>query len=252
VWANGKIFLTDEDGKPESVAGVPPDYFSADGQLWGNPLYNWEYMKKDGYKWWMDRLSRAFKLYDFVRLDHFRGFESYWSVPAGKKAVDGSWVFGPGDELFVKAYEKFGPLPIIAEDLGMITPAVRGLVARCGFPGMDVMEFYDSDPLYGYHPPEGKIAYSGTHDNATLIGWCMERYPDKDAEKTSNELLEKLFFSEADVVITPLQDVLGLGDEARMNVPGTTGINWQWQAKHDDFGKSGDRLLKLTINSNRS
>lgn len=252
AWTAPEMFTLDENGCPAAEAGVPPDYFAKDGQLWGNPLYNWDIMKDTAYDWWLCRLRRAFSLYDYVRLDHFRGFESYWYVPAGERATAGKWLFGPGADIFLRAYEKFGPLPVVAEDLGMITPAVRGLVARCGFPGTDVMQFADTDPLAGYVPPEGKIAYTGTHDNATLLGWCKERYPKRNPSETAQILLEEVFSSGANVVITPLQDILGLGDEARMNTPGTTGMNWRWQAKRDDFGGAKERLLKLTINSNRS
>lgn len=251
AWAEPELFRLNADGNPALVAGVPPDYFSKDGQLWGNPLYDWEKMRETGYDWWMRRLERAFKLYDYTRLDHFRGFEAYWAVPYGKKATEGKWLFGPGAELFETAYEKFGPLPLIAEDLGMITPAVRGLVARCGFAGTDVMEFANN-PLEGYTPPEGKIAYSGTHDNATLVGWCEESYPEREPHQMAGRLLENLYASSAKVVIVPLQDVLGLGDEARMNLPGTTGANWKWQAKKEDFSGGEESLLKLTINTNRS
>lgn len=251
AWAAPEMFTLDAAGYPTLQAGVPPDYFSEEGQLWGNPLYRWDAMEKDGYSWWLGRLERAFSLYDAVRLDHFRGFESYWAIPAGKKAVSGKWLFGPGPALFEAAYRRFGPLPLVAEDLGMITPAVRGLVARCGFAGTDVLQFFNGDPRMGYTPPKGKVAYSGTHDNATLLGWSAERYPDEDPEETAAQLLENLFRCDAQVVIVPLQDVLGLGDEARMNTPGTVGNNWQWQAKQADFRDRGETLLDLTIKTNR-
>lgn len=251
AWAAPEMFTLDPAGYPTLQAGVPPDYFSAEGQLWGNPLYRWDAMEQDGFSWWLGRLERAFSLYDAVRLDHFRGFESYWAIPAGKKAVDGKWLFGPGYTLFEAAYRRFGPLPLVAEDLGMITPAVRGLVARCGFAGTDVLQFFNGDPLMGYTPPQGKVAYSGTHDNATLLGWSEERYPDEVPEETAAQLLENLFHCDAEVVIVPLQDVLGLGDEARMNTPGTVGQNWQWQAEKEAFQDWGARLLDLTIKTNR-
>ena len=179
----------------------------------------------------MRRLKRAFGLYDYVRLDHFRGFEAYWSVPENCNAKEGKWKFGPGRKLFEKAYSIFGPLPVLAEDLGLITPGVRGLVAGCGVLGTDVLQFSDYDPLDGYFPPEHKVVYSGTHDNQTLIGWCEERYPNLDSKECAEKLLDNLYDCDADVKIVPLQDIIGLDDEARMNVPGTTGKNWSWQAK---------------------
>lgn len=231
VWAAPENFAVDDKLVIEEEAGVPPDYFAKDGQAWGNPVYKWDSMKADGYTWWLRRLERAFFLYDYVRLDHFRGFAAYWSIENGKKAIEGSWKWGPGMELFRKAYKKFGPLPVIAEDLGLITPAVRALVAGCGFTGTDVMQFYDGNPLDGYYPKENKIAYTGTHDNQTILGWCEDRYPDMDAKQTSEKLMQILDECDADVKIVPLQDLLGLGDESRMNMPGTTDRNWSWQAK---------------------
>ena len=259
VWQYPELFTIESsspDAKGEaSIAGVPPDYFSAEGQLWGNPLYRWDLMKQDGYSWWMKRFARAFDLYDIVRLDHFRGFEAYWSVPKGKKAVDGSWKHGPGRALFEKAYETFGPLPVIAEDLGYITPGVRSLIITTGFPGMDVLQFADGDPTVEYHPAADRIAYTGTHDNETLLGWVMNRCgaelkadpsegkPDKktaalkkaEAEKAAQKLfrdiLERFYDCGAFIRIVPLQDLLELDDSARMNVPGTVGSNWKWQAE---------------------
>ncbi|MDO4960556.1 MAG: 4-alpha-glucanotransferase [Eubacteriales bacterium] len=190
AWQYPEMFtLSESESKADGmVAGVPPDNFSPDGQLWGNPLYRWDLMKKDGYSWWMNRFKRAFSLYDIVRLDHFRGFEAYWAVPGGKKSSEGSWKEGPGRDLFEKAYEKFGPLPVIAEDLGFITPGVRSLIITTGFPGMDIMEFYDSDPIYGYTPAADRIAYTGTHDNETLFGWCMGRYKYEVESKVDERL----------------------------------------------------------------
>ncbi len=252
VWAERELFTVDPDGHVSNCAGVPPDYFAKEGQLWGNPLYNWERMKADGYDWWMRRFARVFDLYDYVRLDHFRGFESYWSVPAGEKATEGKWITGPGTDLFRTAKERFGLLPVLAEDLGSMTPAVRGLVEQCGFPGTDVAQFFDGDPLENYVPAQGKVAYTGTHDNRTLLGWCEERYPDLDPEETAEKMKENVMASQADVVILPLQDVLGLGDEARMNTPGTTGENWAWQAKDEDMEGAAEELLALTKKTDRS
>ena len=252
VWAERELFTVDPDGYVSRCAGVPPDYFAKEGQLWGNPLYDWERMKADGYDWWMRRFRRVFDLYDYVRLDHFRGFESYWSVPAGEKATKGKWVPGPGTDLFRTAKERFGLLPVLAEDLGSMTPAVRGLVEQCGFPGTDVAQFFDGDPLKDYVPAPGKVAYTGTHDNQTLLGWCEERYPDLKPKETAEKMKEAVLSSKAGVVILPLQDVLGLGDEARMNTPGTTGKNWTWQAKRKDMEGAAEALLALTKKTNRS
>lgn len=237
VWSQPEYFRINEKGLIEEEAGVPPDYFAKDGQLWGNPVYDWDRIDEDGYVWWINRLGRAFRLYDYVRLDHFRGFEEYWAVPKGCKATEGSWKYGPGRKLFEKAYETFGPLPVLAEDLGLITPAVRGLVAGCGVYGTDVMQFSDCDPLAEYLPPDNKVCYSGTHDNQTLIGWCRERYPDIEPEKAAKQMLENLYNSSAEVTIVSLQDILGLDDEARMNMPGTTDRNWKWQAESLEIQK---------------
>ncbi len=232
VWANPGIFQLNADGEPDVVAGCPPDAFSVDGQIWGNPVYDWAALEQDGYAWWLRRLERALDLYDVVRLDHFIGFSRYYSIPVGEKAVKGSYRPGPGYAFFRAAYQKFGPLPIIAEDLGMITPAVRTLVAACGFPGMDIVQFVDgNDPLSGYQPRPEKVAYTGTHDNQTLVGYVKVRYPELDAQETAQTLMEELAVCTAPVAVLPLQDILGLDDSARMNIPGTKKGNWVWQAK---------------------
>jgi len=251
AWAEPRYFALDEAGGVAACAGVPPDYFARDGQLWGNPVFDWDALRTDGYSWWLRRLARAFRLYDYVRLDHFRGFEAYWAVPAGKKAVEGRWVPGPGAELFETAAERFGPLPVIAEDLGRITPGVRALIARCGFPGMDVLQFADGDVREAYEPPAGKIAYTGTHDNQTLAGWCRDRFPDCAPADMAARLMLRVLRSGADVAVLPLPDVLGLGDEARINTPGTAGKNWQWQASRRDFIGASKRLLDMTELSGR-
>ena len=229
VWAAPDLFTIDDTGSCSEVAGVPPDYFAEEGQLWGNPLYRWDRMKEDGYTWWIRRLARMFGLYDITRLDHFRGFESFWSVPAGKKAKEGKWLYGPGTDLFKKAYEKLGQLPVIAEDLGSITPGVRSLLYQTGFPGTDVLQFSDSDPMTGYRPVPGKIAYTGTHDNETLYGWCEKRYPDEEPAAAWKKLMNNFYASDADVKIVPIQDLIGLGNEARMNVPGKAEGNWSFK-----------------------
>ncbi len=230
VWANPLLFQLGDDGTPQVVAGCPPDAFAAEGQIWGNPVYDWDYARDQGYSWWLRRLQRAFDLYDYVRLDHFIGFSRYFSIPVGKKAVAGSYRLGPGFEFFSLAYEKLGRLPVIAEDLGLLTPRVRGLVADCGFLGMDIIQFADSDPLVSYEPRPNKVVYTGTHDNQTLLGFARSRYGQEDAQQISTILLEKVVSNKARVRIVALQDLLGLGDEARMNVPGIAGGNWSWQA----------------------
>ncbi|MDD6043721.1 MAG: 4-alpha-glucanotransferase [Eubacteriaceae bacterium] len=254
VWAEPEMFKLDEEGYPAFGAGVPPDYFSKDGQLWGNPIYRWDVMEKDGFSWWMRRFARCMELYDYTRLDHFRGFEAYWETPKGKKATEGHWVFCPGIEMFRTCAEKFGKLPFVAEDLGTIVPGVKALMDQCGFYGTDVMQFSDTDPLKEYLPVVGKIAYSGTHDNQTLRGWAVDRYCDgcmDKADETVDILKEKLYSSRADIVIMPLQDVLNLGDEARMNVPGVAEGNWTWQAKEENYGDAWTELRRLTQKSGR-
>ena len=249
-WAHSDSFAL-ENGRIIKESGAPPDYFDPKGQLWGSPVFNWKVLEDNGYAWWLDRFQRAFELYDYVRLDHFRGFAAYWETEAGQLPTTGKWVPGPGLKLFKKAYEKFGPLPIIAEDLGKITPSVRLLLKACGFYGMDVMQFANSDPRTNdYNPGVETIAYTGTHDNQTLLGWCLEGFKkaaELEAEKQESsdeellikaqtqaqEMLAKLWASNAPIKIVPLQDLLGLGDEARMNKPGTLVGNWSWRAEEN-------------------
>ena len=259
VWADRELFCVDDAGYPSSQAGCPPDSFSADGQLWGNPTYDWDVMEATGYEWWMRRLRRAFELYDYVRLDHFLGFSSYYTIPEGKGAKDGAWSFGPGLALFQRAYEEFGPLPVVAEDLGSITPAVRVLVSSTGFPGMDVAQFYDGDPSVSYEPAPGKVVYSSTHDTNTLLGWVRGRYGlmgDDDgsrsaAERKASEVMDACLRSDADVVMVTLQDVLGLDEGSRMNVPGVAEGNWSWRAEADDVTSSLRHLRYLAEKSGR-
>ncbi|MBR3325829.1 MAG: 4-alpha-glucanotransferase [Atopobiaceae bacterium] len=230
VWAEREIFALDEKGNPAGVAGCPPDNFAKDGQIWGNPTFRWDVLRERNYDWWMRRLERMMELYDYVRLDHFLGFSSYYNIPGGRGALEGAWNFGPGVDLFRVAQERFGSLPFVGEDLGTITPAVRFLVATTGFPGMDVVQFYNEDVRQGYVPVPGKICYTSTHDTQTLVGWIKERWPYDNTEYVYRELMAKCLGSAADVVITPLQDVLVLDDSARMNVPGTSENNWCWYA----------------------
>ncbi len=259
TWSRPEVFNLDENGFGKEQAGTPPDNFAADGQLWGNPTYNWKALKEEGYQWWIDRLGRSFELYDVVRLDHFLGFAQYYSIPQGASARDGQWLRGPGVELFKAAATVLGPLPIIAEDLGTITPVVRALVAQCGFPAMDVVEFYDGDPRFGYNAHPSKIVYTSTHDTNTLIGWLAERFFEGDEEThqedlrtLSHELMGVVENSSNSVVIVPLQDVLWLGSDARMNVPGVAEGNWTWQASKEELDRSLSYLRELTEKAGRS
>ena len=262
VWANPELFELDKDGIPASVAGCPPDGFSKTGQLWGNPLYNWEYHKKTSFKWWISRMTHSFNLYDVVRIDHFRGFDEYYSISYGSKtAENGVWKKAPGSELFKAIKSAIGTKEIIAEDLGFITDSVKKLLKDCGFPGMKILEFAfdsrDSSNANEYLPhnyPADCIAYTGTHDNSTLIGWykiisqserknvrdylCDFYTPDSSIHKP---LISLLLRSNSKLCIIPVQDWLGLDDDARINVPSTTGNNWCWRIKK---GQLDARLAK--------
>ena len=250
AWANRDFLRIDEEGRPDHVAGVPPDYFSEDGQLWGNPLYDWDQHAADGYQWWVDRLRASAELADLVRIDHFRGFESYWSVPAtSDTARQGAWEPGPGDAIFDAMKEALGSLPIVAEDLGVITPEVEGLRDRHGIPGMIVLQFDIADHEFKLHDvDENSVCYTGTHDNDTTLGW-FRGSPDDirsdeeiketqraalartggSAETIHTDLVKLAFSSNSRIAIAPLQDYLGLGSEARINTPGTPGGNWRWR-----------------------
>ena len=244
VWSNHEVFQFDENRKPLKVAGVPPDYFSSTGQLWGNPLYNWDFMQKNGFTWWIDRISATFEMFDFVRIDHFRGFEAYWAVPFGDKTAEkGEWVKAPGTELFKTIREKLGELPVIAEDLGIITPEVEKLRDDFGYPGMKILQFaFHADEGSGYLPHNytpNFVVYTGTHDNDTLQGWFNDlekdikkrvlKYADADEKTIIRKMIRVAWSSVAEMAIIPLQDLLELGSEARMNIPGTPGGNWQWR-----------------------
>ncbi|HWR17272.1 MAG TPA: 4-alpha-glucanotransferase [Terriglobales bacterium] len=258
VWANRELFCLDERGNPEKVAGVPPDYFSETGQLWGNPIYNWPLMKERGYAWWVERLRSALRLYDYVRIDHFRGFEAYWEVAASEKtAMNGRWVKGPGAELFEVLQRELGDLPIIAENLGVITPEVEEIRHRFRMPGMAILQFgFGNDPQAPTFRPHNYVrelvAYTGTHDNDTVVGWWNSR-PGKGSIRTEEDirkehayaraylgfkdepvnwvLIKGVLASVANTAIVPMQDLLGLGNEARMNLPGTSSGNWRWRMK---------------------
>lgn len=253
VWAHPELFQLDENKVPREVSGCPPDGFSADGQLWGNPLFDWEYMAGDGYSWWADRIGYLCRVYDVLRIDHFRGFDSYYAIPYGRKdAREGRWREGPGIELFRAVEEKIGRQPIIAEDLGYLTDSVRKLLADSGFPGMKVMEFaFDSrDGSGSEYLPHNFIrhcvAYTGTHDNDTILGWASAVSPE-DFRRAAAYLrltreegyhwgmMRALWASVADLTIVQAQDLLGLGSEARMNTPSTVGTNWLWRALPGSF-----------------
>ena len=257
AWAERKLLKIDEDGQQEASSGVPPDAFSATGQLWGNPLYRWEEHIRTGFKWWIARFRENFRLFDIVRVDHFRGFEACWEVPAGEEtAINGEWVKSPGQELFDAVRRELGDdLPIIAEDLGVITPEVVALRDGNGFPGMRILQFafgFDDgkwqtdNPYLPHNFIQNSVAYTGTHDNNTLRGWFSELDDDsKDyvrryLECSDDEIVWKsirmLMASVADYAIFPMQDILSLGAEARMNVPATCGTsNWSWKMKAEDI-----------------
>ena len=243
VWANQDHFFLDERGEPTVVAGVPPDYFSEAGQLWGNPLYRWERMRENGYSWWIARMRMALTLCDVVRVDHFRGFQAYWEVPAGEEtAANGRWVEGPGAELFAALRHALGELPLVAEDLGDITPEVVALREELGLPGMKVLQFAFSDPgnpfLPHNHAGVDWVVYTGTHDNNTTAGWWdsasleertfARHYLGKEYVGVW-DFVRLAYCSVASRTVVPMQDVLGMGSEARMNTPGTVEGNWVWR-----------------------
>jgi 4-alpha-glucanotransferase len=245
AWVYSHLFELDETGNPLKVGGVPPDYFSSTGQLWGNPLYKWEEMAKDDYLWWRERIKVLLELVDVIRLDHFRGFEAYWEVPASEKtAVNGRWVKGPGEKFFSVITEYLGDLPLMAEDLGFITPEVVALKEKLGFPGMKVLQFIDREPFPAPLTDVGNwVYYTGTHDNDTLLGWyektILAQLASENREKWREnicwELIELVYQSKAQWVIIPLQDLLELDSNARMNTPGTVGGNWDWRFQKGDL-----------------
>jgi len=248
VWSHQELFELDKNGNPLVVAGVPPDYFSDTGQLWGNPLYRWRAHKEDGYKWWLSRLRHALKLADMVRIDHFRGFAAYWEIRAGSpNAIEGSWKPGPGSDLFEAMVRAFPHLPIIAEDLGVITPDVVELRDKFNLPGMRVLQFAFGDgegnPFLPHHYVRNTVAYTGTHDNDTTLGWWATlpdhiksfalQYVGSDDNSINWLMMLALSKSVADLVIFPLQDVMGLDTEHRMNYPGKPRGNWEWRFMWD-------------------
>jgi len=258
TWANPELFQLDEDCNPIAVAGCPPDAFAPTGQLWGNPLYNWGYHKKTGYEWWIKRIAYSFKLYDVVRIDHFKGFDEYYSIPFGEKtAVNGHWEKGPGYDFFEALERQLGKLNIIAEDLGFITESTRKLLEKTRYPGMKVLEFaFDSREESDYLPhnyDRNCVVYTGTHDNDTIKGWFNSipqedrnyalRYLNNDGKNPDNihwDFIRLAMQSVADICIIPIQDYLGLGSEGRINIPSTVGSNWRWRLLE---GEITDELL---------
>ena len=264
VWANKELFQLDDDLSMKKVAGVPPDYFSADGQLWGNPLYDWDKMKKDGYSWWTDRISAMLDMFDGIRIDHFRAIESYWSVDAdAATARDGSWQKGPGMDFVDAINSTKGDRLIVAEDLGLITPEVEALVEKSGYPGMRVMQFAFLDDSDSTHLPHNYknnvVAYTGTHDNNTLLGYVWEigddnrkrlleycGYTDSDWDRGYDHIIRTMYASCAGMVILPVQDILGYGSDTRLNVPGRAEGNWMYRVTGEQFaGVDTDKYKKL-------
>lgn len=273
VWACPELFQLDAEGNPSVQAGVPPDYFSATGQRWGNPLYCWNIMAETGYSWWIERFRSALRLVDIIRLDHFRGFEAYWEIPAGEQtAVNGRWVKGPGPDLFGAVQKTLGDLPVVAETLGVITPEVRALRDQFGFPGMGILQFaFGTDPQAPEFKPHNYsrhfVVYTGTHDNDTTLGWWTSRgvgdstrtadnireerafarkYLRTDGREMNWVMIRAILASVADLAIIPLQDVLGLGSEARMNLPAKASGNWRWRFSAAQLTPEiSDRLREL-------
>lgn len=263
VWANSHLFLLDEELRPTKASGCPPDAFSETGQLWGNPIYNWEAMEESGFAWWIKRIEGNYRLYDIIRIDHFRGFESYWQVPYGEKtAVDGEWVKGPGMKLFDAIKNELGDISVIAEDLGFLTEEVLKFREESGFPGMKVLQFaFDTREESDYLPhnyDKNCVVYTGTHDNDTADGWFENANTD-DVELSIKYLsLNKVegynwgfirgaWSSVANLAIAQMQDFLGLGTEARMNIPSTLGENWQWRLEKDDLtDELAERIYNIT------
>ena len=260
VWANREYFKLDKDGKPTVVAGVPPDYFSATGQLWGNPLYDWERLRADNFQWWIDRVRWSLELFDLVRVDHFRGFAACWEIPATDvTAQNGEWVETPGRELFASLKKRLGDLPIIAENLGVITPDVESLREESGFPGMRVLQFAFGGNATNDHLPHnhthGTVVYTGTHDNDTTIGWfenldndqrkyCLQ-YLASNGSEINWDMIRAAMASVADTAIIPMQDVLGLASDARMNLPASTTGNWSWRMPSNPIPNELIQRLKV-------
>ncbi len=265
VWAHQELFHLDDNGQATFVAGVPPDYFSSTGQRWGNPLYRWEQMATDNYAWWQSRFSCNFELFDLLRVDHFRGFSSCWAIPANEStAINGSWVEVPGEKLFTCLLNAMPDLPIIAEDLGIITPDVENLRDQFGFPGMKILQFAfdsgDDNPYLPNNHIENSVVYTGTHDNDTTLGWWQSLDQEgkkkvctainNDCQQMPWSMIEIAMASVANLAIVPLQDILSLPSTSRMNVPGTPTGNWQWRFKSADLTE--DIILRLKNSSRQN
>ncbi len=262
VWANPSMFYLDEKGYPTVIAGVPPDYFSPTGQRWGNPLYRWDVMKADGYAWWLDRVRACLNVVDVARVDHFRGFAAYWEIPASEEtAINGQWIPGPGADFLQAVRDALGALPIIAEDLGVITPDVEALRDGLGLPGMKVLQFAWSDPKNPFLPHNhtpNSVVYSGTHDNNTTVGWWQQEahesvrafinhYIGREVTEPNWALIRLGMMSVGHTFVAPMQDVLGIGPEGRMNTPGRPSGNWTWRFIPRDLDNPArDRLAHLT------
>ena len=258
VWSNPEQFMLDENHVPIEVAGCPPDGFSADGQLWGNPVYNWDYMKKDNYSWWKKRLEMSLKNYDVLRIDHFRGFDSYYCIPFGDTtAKNGVWKKGPGTALFEEIKKCYGELPIIAEDLGFLTDSVRQMLKDVGYPGMKVLQFaFDSRENSDYLPhsySKNSVVYTGTHDNDTVIGWTSsapaedysnaKKYLRTNDKNFPTEMMLAAIESVSNTCILCMQDLIGLDGSARMNTPSTVGNNWKWRATQNQITENISEFL---------
>jgi 4-alpha-glucanotransferase len=261
VWAQRDYFMLDADGQPTVVAGVPPDYFSAQGQRWGNPLYRWKRMQTDGFRWWIARMTTEFRRFDLLRVDHFRGFEACWEIPAADEtAVNGRWVRVPGEALFESLLRHFGSLPLVAEDLGMITPEVLALRDKYELPGMEILQFaFDSGADNPYLPHNHRkmgVVYTGTHDNDTTLAWFenlpaerqlrVVEYLGYPHEPMPWPLVRAALASVSQLAIVPMQDILALGRGQRMNTPGTNGGNWSWRFRWEQIAPDlGERLLRM-------
>jgi 4-alpha-glucanotransferase len=262
VWVNRRYFLLDENGMPKVVAGVPPDYFSPTGQLWGNPIFDWDALRSEQYAGWVKRVRAALRWFNKIRLDHFRGYVQYWAVPAGHTTAEtGSWTPGPGEDLFRNLREALGGLPFVAEDLGIITPDVTALREKFGLPGMRVLQFAfgggAENPFLPHNFDPHTAVYTGTHDNDTTRGWFLSlgeeergrvrRYLGRDGSDIAWDFIRLAWSSVAETAIAPLQDVLSLGSEARMNTPGTSSGNWAWRFRAEDLGhEQAERLREIT------
>ena len=263
VWSHRHYFTIDAVGNAQYVAGVPPDYFSENGQRWGNPLYNWECMHKDNYQWWINRIRTQLKLFDFIRIDHFRGFEACWQIPAEEEtAINGQWVKAPGKKLLKTLYDTFGSLPLVAEDLGVITDEVIALRDQFDLPGMKILQFaFDgsaSNPYLPHHHVQNCVVYTGTHDNDTLLGWYQKlsleektrinHYLGYDIEPSMPwSLIRCALASVARLAIIPMQDILALGSDCRMNIPGTMVNNWRWRFSWEQLSEDTSEKLSAMI-----